>query len=98
MFKKDAYGWGIFLGILSPIISIVVYYYWQFYPTYNWKDFFQLLSSSGPQLTSLSVPFLLLNIILFTVYINLKIDKTAKGIFIVTVLIALTTLLVKFLY
>jgi hypothetical protein len=34
--------------------------------------------------------------LLFTLFVNAKIDKTAKGIFIVTVIYAIAALLIKF--
>ena len=37
------------------------------------------------------------NALLFTLFVNAKIDKTAKGIFLVTVIYAVTALLIKFL-
>lgn len=98
MFKKDSFAFGIVLGIIAPILSVVIFYFWKFSPTFSWGDYFNFLATNGTQLTSLSVPFLVLNIALFTIYINRKVDKTAKGIFAVTLLIALITLLVKFFY
>lgn len=98
MLKKDSFPLGIVLGFVSPIISIIVYYYWKFSPTFSWGDYFGFLSKNSTQLTSLVVPFLVLNILLFTIYINNKIDKTAKGIFAVTLLFSIFTLIVKFFF
>ena len=36
------------------------------------------------------------NALLFTLYVNAKIDKTAKGIFVVTVIYAVAALLIKY--
>jgi hypothetical protein len=45
--------------------------------------------------SALSIPCLLLNIVLFTVYINGQRDKTAKGIFTASILYAVSALFFK---
>ncbi len=95
MFKRDQFIFGLILGTVSPILSMLVYYFIQFYPHIKLAEYLDFLRKNTVQLTALSVPFLLLNIILFTVYINRKKDKTAKGIFTITLIIALTTLLIR---
>jgi hypothetical protein len=47
-------------------------------------------------LSSLTVVCLLLNVGVFTYYVNTKKDATAKGIFAVTLLYGIVSLLVKF--
>ena len=49
------------------------------------------------QVTAISVPCLVLNIALFTFYINTRRDKTAKGIFAITLVYAIGALLLKYL-
>jgi hypothetical protein len=49
------------------------------------------------QITAISVPCLVLNIALFTFYINTRRDKTAKGIFTITLIYAIGALLLKFI-
>jgi hypothetical protein len=48
-------------------------------------------------ITAISVPCLLLNIVLFTIYINSHRDQTAKGIFAITLIYAIGALLLKFI-
>ena len=97
MLKKDKIQLGLVLGFLAPIASLFIYYFIKFYPTFSLKDFFGFLGENKTQITAISVPCLLLNIALFTVYINSGRDKTARGIFVVTLIFAIGTLLLKFL-
>jgi hypothetical protein len=96
MLKRDDIRLGFALGFLAPLISLAIYYLVRFYPLFSLKDFFYFLSSNKNQITAVSVPCLVLNIALFTLYINSHRDKTAKGIFAVTLVYAITALLLKY--
>jgi len=95
--KKDNLRLGILLGFLAPLISLVVYYFIRFYPLFTVRDFFRFVSLNKNQVTAISVPCLILNIALFTIYINTRRDKTAKGIFAITLVYAIAALLLKYL-
>lgn len=97
MFKKDNLRFGILLGFLGPLISLTVYYFIKFYPLFSVKDFFAFVAANKSQITAISVPCLILNIALFTIYINTHRDKTAKGIFAITLIYAIVALLLKFI-
>ncbi|OQP64322.1 hypothetical protein A3860_20330 [Niastella vici] len=97
MFKKDNLRFGILLGFIAPLISLVAYYFIKFYPLYSVKDCINFVSENKNQITAISVPCLILNIALFTFYINTHRDKTAKGIFAITLVYAITALLMKFI-
>jgi hypothetical protein len=94
IFKKDRYDLGLLLGLLVPIASFFGYYFWKFRMFY-FVDFLTMLKGNKQLVTAISIPCLLLNIVLFTVYINGQRDKTAKGIFAVSVCYALAALLFK---
>ena len=96
IFKKDNLRLGMLLGLVAPIISLVIYYFIKFYPLYTVRDFFYYLSTNKAQITAISVPCLVLNIGLFTYYINSHKDSTAKGIFAATIIYAIVALLFKF--
>ena len=96
IFKKDNLRLGLVLGLVAPIISLVIYYFVRFYPTFSLREFFFFLRTNKPQITAVSVPCLLANIALFTYYINSHKDNTAKGIFVATILYAIVALLFKF--
>ena len=97
IFKKDNLRLGLVLGLVAPIISLVIYYLVKFYPTFSIKDFFDFLRTNKSQITAVSVPCLVLNIALFTYYINSHKDSTAKGIFAATLIYAILALLFKFI-
>ena len=97
MLKRDSLKLGFLLGFVAPLISLVVYYFIRFYPLFTVSDFFNFLGTNKSQITAISVPCLLLNIVLFTIYINSHRDKTARGVFVITLLYAITALLLKFI-
>jgi hypothetical protein len=96
MLKRDDIRLGLVLGFIAPIISLAIYYFVKFYPLFSIGDFFGFFSKNRNQVTAVSVPCLVLNIALFTLYINSHRDQTAKGIFAVTLIFAIAALLLKY--
>lgn len=96
MFKKDNLRLGLALGFIAPLLSLVVYYFVKF-SMFSVSDFLRYISDNKRVITGIVVPCLILNIALFTLYINTHRDKTAKGIFAVTLVYAIIALLLKFL-
>jgi hypothetical protein len=92
--KKDDFKLGVILGLVGPMIGLFGYYFWKF-RLYSFGDFFDALRQNKPLITAITIPCLLVNIIFFTYYINTKKDQTAKGIFVVTLIYAVTALLFK---
>ncbi len=97
IFKSDTVKFGLLLGFLAPFIGMYGFYLWKFS---SWKfiDFIKGLAIQKTILTSMVSFSLLANAILFTIYINGHRDKTAKGIFILTCIYAIFTLVLKFMY
>ncbi len=95
VFKKDNLRLGIILGLIGPIISFFGYYLIRF-RIFSLGEFLNALRTNKPLLTGLTIPCLLLNIVLFTIYINTNRHETAKGIFAITVVYAIVSLLFKF--
>ena len=96
MLKRDDIRLGLLLGFIAPIFSLAVYYLVKFYPLFTLADFFNFIAENRNQITAISVPCLVLNIALFTLYINSHRDNTAKGVFAVTLIYAIVALLLKF--
>lgn len=96
MFKKDNIKLGLILGFIAPMLSLVVYYLIKFRP-FSVAEFLGYIAENKKVITGIVVPCLILNIALFTFYINTRRDKTAKGIFAVTLVYAIAALLLKFL-
>jgi hypothetical protein len=97
IFKKDNLRLGLVLGLIAPILSLIVYYFVKFYPTFSFRDFIAFVRDNKAQITAISVPCLVLNIALFTIYINSHRDQTAKGVFAATLIYAIVALLFKFI-
>ena len=97
MLKRDDIRLGLLMGFVAPILSLGIYYLIKFYPLFSPADFFSFLGANRTQITAISVPCLVLNIALFTIYINSHRDKTAKRIFHVTLIYAIFSLLLKFI-
>lgn len=95
--NKDNLKLGLLIGFLAPFLGMIIYYVWKFYPTYSVSEFFQVLMAQKVLLTGISSFSLMVNAVLFTYYINRHIDKTATGIFIITVVYAIGILLLKIL-
>jgi hypothetical protein len=96
IFKRDNLRFGLLIGLIVPLFSILLYYWWKF-SLYTFSEFIYALRTNKPLITAITIPCLLLNVVLFTIYINAKRDQTAKGIFISTILYAVASLLFKFL-
>ena len=97
MFKKDTVQFGILLGFLGPLLGLVIFKLYKF-QVFSFKETFQFLLYE-PGFRTLTVALslsLLVNATIFTIFINNHKDRTAKGIFIITVLYALIILIMKF--
>lgn len=95
-FRRDHIGFGLLLGLLTPVVSFFGYYWWKF-GSYELSEYLFYLRTNRQLVTAITIPCLVLNIAVFTYYINTKRDETAKGIFAVTLLYALSSLVFKFL-
>lgn len=95
MFKKDDFKFGIAAGLVGPVIGLLGFYFWKF-RLFSFQDFFKALIEHKSLLTAITIPCLFVNILFFTYYINTKLDRTAKGIFTITAIFAVISLLFKF--
>jgi hypothetical protein len=96
MFKQNNLRFGLLLGFLAPLISVVIYYFVRF-SQFSVSDVLSFMAQNKAQITAITIPCLILNIALFTFYVNTNRDQTAKGIFAVTLVYAIGALLLKFL-
>lgn len=94
MLKRDDIKLGIILGLLAPIVGVFGYYFAKF-RLFSLQDFFRVLRMQPSLLTGIVSIALILNAVIFTLYINKHKDKTARGIFLVTCVYALAALFVK---
>jgi hypothetical protein len=98
IFKKDSLKFGILLGILGPLFAMYMYYLWVFSRTISLAEYFYVLGNNKQLLTAISSISLLANAILFTIYINTHRDKTAKGIFVATLIYGIAVLVYKLIH
>lgn len=93
--RKDNLKLGIIIGLLAPSIGVLGYYFIKFFPVFSLGEYLRAVADNKSVLTAVSSVSLMANVIIFTFYINRKIDKTAKGIFLVTCLYILTVIVYK---
>lgn len=96
MLKKDSISLGLILGSLAPLLGLVFFKMYKF-KMFTFKETFQFMIYE-PGFRTLTVALsvsLLLNALLFTIYINNNKDHTAKGIFITTLIYGLIVLSIK---
>lgn len=95
IFKKDNFIFGLALGLVAPIIGFLVYKYVKFKPL-SMTEMFEWMKLNPGLITAAISISLMANAILFTIYINGHRDKTAKGIFVMTMIYAAIALTYKF--
>jgi hypothetical protein len=96
MFRKDNLKLGVAIGFIAPVIAILAYYFVVYYPiNATFAEFLNSLKANKNALTGISSACLLANAVVFTLYINNLRDKTAKGIFLSTLIYGIAVLVVK---
>jgi hypothetical protein len=96
IFKKDNFLFGCILGLLAPFIGFIFFRYRNLSPLSYLEALEFIYQQSGHLLLTAAMSVsLLANATLFTICINAHIDKTAKGIFAVTLVYSLLTLAIK---
>lgn len=87
---------GLLLGFLVPILVFLIIYLVRFSEA-SLPDFLDTFATQKGLITFFGVWSLVSNIALFTYYVNTQKDKTAKGVFAITLLYGLGVLLAKVL-
>ena len=93
--KKDNFLLGTLLGLAGPIIGFSIFKLVK-YNSFSLKEMYQWMTMNHNLITAWISISLFANALLFTLCVNARIDKTAKGIFLVTVIYAVAALLIKF--
>jgi hypothetical protein len=91
---KDNMKLGMVMGLVGPVLGLLIIYLVK-YSSVSFGVFFDEFIHTNKLLTSIGSLSLLANAILFTVYLNMHKDSTAKGIFIVTLVYGMGILLLK---
>ncbi|WP_123864642.1 hypothetical protein [Chitinophaga barathri] len=97
MLKQDKLSLGILLGLLTPIAAFLLYWLLAVYvpKDVNLPDFLIYLKNARQQIPKVISICLLANGIIFYLYTRTRLDLTARGIFLVTLLYAIVILLLK---
>ena len=95
--RKDDLKFGLLLGFLIPLLGTFVYYFVQFRNVATLEEFFQYLFREKGLMTAMISILLVANIAVFTYFINNRRDKSAKGIFIATLIYGLASVIWKFM-
>lgn len=90
--KKD-----IIIGILISLFATAagIFLYLEYFSKYNFNETFRMIQEGGlfgKILSLAAIP----NLFVFFIFIRKKQDNRAKGVLFTTILIALTTLILKF--
>ena len=99
IFKKDNFIFGMIIGLVAPLLGLLLFKMYKF-SVFSFKETFQFMLLE-PGFKTLTVGLslsLLLSALMFTLYINSGRDKTAKGIFVTTMVYGLFILIVKTIY
>ena len=94
MLNRDNIKIGLIVGFLAPFLGFFIYYLLRF-RLFTIKEFFQVLMMQKSLLSGIISLALIVNVIVFTLYINKQKDKTATGIFIATCIYAVVALIFK---
>ncbi|WP_153801111.1 hypothetical protein [Foetidibacter luteolus] len=97
MVKKNNLVLGLILGIIAPFLGMALFYYWKFKPL-TFSEFLQFANMQRSIITGMVSFSLMMNAILFTIFINTKKDQTAIGIFIVTCIYAIAVLIYRWAF
>jgi hypothetical protein len=92
---QDNFKYGLILGLLAPVVGFLSYKTSVASPL-TLKETFQWLKFNPHQITVFISVSLVANAVLFTIFINGHRDRTAKGIFVVTLIYAAIAMAFKF--
>lgn len=92
--KKNSFPFGIILGIAAPFLGMIIFYFWKASAN-PFLYFMEVVFENKSLLTAMISFSLLINAGVFTWAVNSGKDKTARGIFLVTLLIMLPLIVYK---
>jgi hypothetical protein len=93
--KRDSVFFGVIIGLFAPLLGMLGYYFWKFYPTYSLGNFLSVIFSNKTLLSGISTFALFANVALLTIYFNTRRDETGKGIFIISCVYAIGAIVLK---
>jgi hypothetical protein len=91
MLFRDNLKLGLVIGFFAPFLGFAIYYLMRF-RLYTIKEFWQVMMMQKSLLSGIIAIALVMNVLVFTLYINKQKDKTATGIFITTCIYGVVSL------
>jgi hypothetical protein len=91
---RDDLRLGLILGLIAPLIVFFIIYYYRF-SGYSFDEFMEVFFQENRLITFFGTWCLVANIALFTFYINTERYRTARGIFLVSLVYGIGVLLLK---
>lgn len=99
IFKRDNLALGLILGLIAPVLGLMLFIVYKLGNLSLYEGFQFMMVEPGLRMFSAALSLsLLLNAVLFTLYINTGRDITAKGLFIATMLYGAVILVIKTIY
>ena len=95
IFKKDSLKLGIIYGLIAPVLAMFLYYLIMLADKINLSEYFFYLRTNRSLLTGVSSISLVANAVVFTIFVNTHRDKSAKGVFLTTLIYGMAVLLIK---
>ncbi len=95
--KKYSFLIGIILGLLSPMLGILIFYFWKANGN-PFPVFLEALAQNKTLLTAAISFALFVNAAVFTWAVNTNKNRTAKGIFFITLLITIPAIIYKLFF
>lgn len=94
--KRDNLKIGLVLGLFGPLLGLIfVFFFSSNFRSLSFIEFLDFFFHDNRLITSIGSLCLLANAVLFTFYINTHRDKTAKGIFVTTLIYGIGILVEK---
>jgi hypothetical protein len=96
--KRNVPIFGFIIGALLPILGLFIVFLILGGDYSGFSDFFRSMLNNGRQAALFLTLGLLINIIPFIFYTNKRLDLTARGILVATMLYAVLIVLVKYVW
>ncbi len=95
--KRNVPMLGFILGVIMPIIGVFLVYLVKF-SEYNLSYYFDILYGNSKVASMVLTLSIILNLIPFLYYTNKRLDYTARGVLVATILYAVLIVLIKFVW
>lgn len=95
--KRNVPVFGLLIGLLTPVIGfIIMYFIWR--QGMSLGEFTRALMNNHDMASKVLSLGLLLNLLPFILYTNKRLDYTARGILVATILYAVLIVLIKYVW